>query len=314
MFALLLKRLTVSIPLLVLVSFLVYGLIALVPGNPAVSLAGENPDPADIRRIEERLGLDDPFLVRYGRWLLDAVTGDLGNSLYSSQTVWGAIMTRVPVTLSLILLSLAFALVAGVLLGSVAGLRPGSVVDRVSTLVASIGLAVPYFWVGMVLILLLAIRHSWFPAVGYESFLGSPVAWLHHLVLPALALGLQPAAMIARQARASMRDTLQQDYVRTARAKGLPPVKIIGKHSLKNAAVPIVTVGSNQFARLVGSTLVIEQLFALPGIGKLAYDSVFARDLPMVQGVVLVGAAMILFVNIVVDVSYGYFNPKVRHA
>lgn len=314
MLGLLVKRVAVNIPLLALVSFIVFSLVVLVPGDPAVTLAGENPTAREIQQVRERLGLDDPFLVRYAHWAAGAITGDLGVSLYSSQTVWGAIIARLPVTLSLVLLSLGFALVAGVAIGTIAGLRPGTLLDRLATFVASIGLAVPYFWVGMVLILLLAIEVSVFPAVGYVRFGESPLAWLHHLALPAAALGLQPAAMVARQARASMRDVLQEDYIRTARAKGLTPLRIVGKHGLKNAAIPTVTVASNQFARLIGATLVIEQLFALPGIGKLAYDSVFSRDLPMVQGVVLVAAVLILLMNLTVDVSYGYFNPRIRQS
>lgn len=314
MAALLARRLLITLPLLVLVSFMVFSLIVLVPGDPAVALAGENPDPERIAEVRERLGLNDPFLVQYQRWATDAVTGDLGTSLYTSQTVWAAIRARLPTTVSLAAVSLLFAMVAGVLVGTLAGLRPGSVVDRVATIVASTGVAVPYFWVGMVFILVFAIERSWFPAIGYVPLTQDPVAWLRHLVLPAVALGLAPAAVIARQARAATRDVLQQDYIRTARAKGLSPVRVIGKHALKNAAVPIVTVAGIESGRLIGGTVVIEQLFALPGIGNLAYQSVFARDFPVVQGVVLVAAAMVLFVNLVVDVSYGYFNPRIRQS
>lgn len=314
MLGLLARRLLVTVPLLVLVSFMVFSLIVLVPGDPAVALAGENPDPARIQEVRERLGLDDPFLVQYQRWAVDAIRGDLGESLFSSQTVWGAITARLPATLSLALVSLVFAVVTGVLVGALAGLRPGSMLDRVATIVASTGVAVPYFWVGMVFILVFAIERDWFPAIGYVRLTDDPVEWLRHLILPAVALGLAPAAVIARQARAATRDVLQQDYVRTARAKGLSPARVIGKHALKNAAIPIVTVAGIECGRLIGGTVVIEQLFALPGIGNLAYQSVFARDFPMVQGVVLVAAAMVLVINLVVDVSYGYFNPRIRQS
>lgn len=314
MLGLLVRRLLVSIPLLLVVSFLVFGLIVLVPGDPAVALAGQNPDPAQIEAVRERLGLDDPFLVQYWHWLSGVLQGDLGTSLFTSQTVWTAIVARLPTTLSLAFLALALAAVAGVAVGSVAGLRPGTWTDRVATVGASVGVAVPYFWVGMILVLLLALQHPLLPAVGYVPLTEDPVGWFTHLVLPATALALAPAAVIARQTRASVATVMTEDYVRTATAKGLAPARVVGKHALKNAALAVVTVFGIEANRLIGGTVVIEQLFALPGLGQLAYQSVFSRDFPVVQGVVLVAAVMVLLVNVVVDVSYGYFNPRIRQS
>jgi len=307
-----LRRLLVSVPLLLVVSFLVFSLIVLVPGDPAVALAGPNPGPEQIAAVRESLGLNDPFLVQYWRWLAAALHGDLGVSLFTSQTVWSAITSRLPTTLSLAGFALVLAIVLGVAVGSIAGLRPGTWIDRVATTTASVGVAVPYFWVGMILVLLLSIDHSVLPAVGYVPLTTDPVEWLKHLVLPGTALALAPAAVIARQTRASVAQVMTEDYVRTAKAKGLAPLRVVGKHALKNAALPVVTVFGIEANRLIGGTVVIEQLFALPGIGQLAYQGVFSRDFPVVQGVVLVAALMVLLINIFVDVSYGYFNPRIR--
>lgn len=308
------RRLLVLVPLLLIISLMVFGLVLLVPGDPAVSLAGENPTPERIEQVRELMGLNDPLWRQYVDWLGDAVTLDLGTSFYSSQPVWGAITARLPVTLSLTAVTLAFAIFAGVAAGLLAGVRPGGVIDRLATIGASAGVAIPHFWLGMVLIILLALQVRLLPAGGYSGLADGPVEWLRHLVLPAVALGAASAAEIARQARAAVVGVMQEDYVRTARAKGLTPRKVIGKHVLKNAAVPVVTVIGLQAGRLVGGTVVIEQAFALPGIGTLAYQSVFSRDFPMVQGIVMVAAVVVLLINLLVDLSYGYFNPRIRQA
>lgn len=314
MLGLFLRRVLVSIPLLGVVSFLVFSLIVLVPGDPAVALAGPDPDAAQIEAVRERLGLNDPYLVQYWDWLSGVLQADLGDSLFTSQSVWSSITARLPATLSLAGLALLLAVVLGITVGSVAGLRPGTWIDRVATVTASVGVAVPYFWVGMILVLFLAIDNPLLPAVGYVPLTSDPVSWLQHLIIPATALALAPAAVIARQTRASVATVMSEDYVRTAKAKGLSPVRVVGKHALKNAALPVVTVFGIEANRLIGGTVVIEQLFALPGIGQLAYQAVFARDFPVVQGVVLVSAVMVLMINILVDVSYGYFNPRIRQS
>lgn len=314
MFSLLLRRLAITSPLMLVVSFLIYSLIVLVPGDPAVALAGNNPTPDQIAAVRAELGLDDPFLIQYWRWLSDALQGDLGQSLFSSESVVGAILTRLPATVSLAGLSLVIAAVLGVLVGSIAGLRPGTWIDRVATVSASVGVAVPYFWVGMMLVLFFSIYNRILPAVGYVPLGDGLWPWLSHLLLPAAALSIAPAAVIARQTRAAVVGVMTEDYIRTATAKGLPRAHVVGKHALKNASVPIVTVFGIEANRLIGGTVVIEQLFAIPGVGQLAYQSVFARDFPLVQGVLLTTALMVLLVNLLVDVSYGYFNPRIRQA
>ncbi|MES1926054.1 ABC transporter permease [Salinisphaera sp. T31B1] len=312
MLKILISRIAAAVPLLAIISFLIFSLIVLIPGDPAVSLAGQNPTPAQIAAIRDTLGLNEPFLVRYWHWVSGLLQGDLGHSLFSSQPVWVDITARLPTTVSLVGLCMLIAVVLGVALGAVAGLRAGSWMDRAATVLASIGVAVPYFWVGMLLIMTLSVTYPLFPSVGYVPLTQDPWQWFRHLALPAFALSLTPSAIIARQTRASLVTVMSEDYIRTARAKGLSPVRIVVKHALKNAALPVITVFGIEMSRLLGSTVVIEQLFSLPGIGKLAYDAVFNRDFPVVQGVVLVAAGMVIFINILVDVSYAYFNPRVR--
>lgn len=305
-------RLLMTIPLLLVVSFLIYSLIVLVPGDPAVALAGQNPTPDQIEAVRETLGLNDPFLVQYWHWLSDVFRGNLGKSLFTNEDVWSSILGRVPVSLSLTFLALLLAAILGLTLGMIAGLHPGSWIDRLATVGASIGVALPYFWVGMILVLIFAINNRILPATNYVPLTTSPIEWFRHLIIPALALAIAPMAVIARQTRAAVATIMTEDYIRTADAMGLSPTRVIAKHALKNAAIPVVTVFGIEANRLIGGTVVIEQLFVLPGLGQLAYQSVFARDFPMVQGVLLFTAALVLLINLTIDVSYGYFNPKIR--
>lgn len=312
MLRLLSVRLTTMVPLLAVVSLLIYALIILVPGDPAVLLAGQNPSPERVEAVRENLGLNDPFLVQYGRWVAGLLHGDLGRSYLNGEDVWSSILGRLPVTLSLVAVTLLFAAVLGLALGVVAGLYPGRWIDRFATVLASVGVALPYFWVGMMLVLLLAINTPALPATGYVPLTENPVEWFRHLMIPGLALAITPMAMIARQTRSGVAAVMTEDYIRTAEAKGLSRSKVIGKHALKNAAVPVVTVFGLEANRLIGATVVMEQLFVLPGLGQLAYFSVFARDFPMVQGVLVFTAVLVLLVNLGVDMSYGYFNPKIK--
>lgn len=312
MFGFVLRRIVAMLPVLLLVSILVFGLVLLIPGDPAASLAGENPSPERIAEVRTLLGLDQPIVTRYISWLGDLVQLDLGTSFRSSQTVWGAITARLPVTVSLAVTTLAFSVVVGVGAGVLAGIRPGGALDRAATVGASLGVAIPHFWLGSVLLLLFALQNRWLPTNGYVGITDSPVLWAKHLVLPSIALGAASAAEIARQTRASLASSMQQDFVRTARAKGLEPVSVIGKHALKNAAIPVVTVLGLQTSRLIGGTVVVEQVFGLPGIGQLAYQAVFTRDFPMIQGIVMVAAVIVVVVNLLVDLSYGLLNPKLR--
>lgn len=307
-----LQRLLAVIPLLLIVSLLVFSLVLLIPGDPAYQLAGEDATPEEVEAIRESMGLNDPVLIRYARWLGAVLQGDLGTSLFSDQPVLDVILERLPVTLSLAISAVGIALLISVPAGLVAGTRPGRGLDRAVTLASSIGLALPNFWLGLLLVLLLAIQNPWFPATGYVALTESPLAWWQHLVLPAFTLGLSASAILTRQLRGAMIEVMQLDYVRTARAKGLPWRSVVTKHALKNAAIPMVTILGLQVNGLLGGTIIVEQIFGMPGIGQLAVASVFTRDLPMIQGVVIMAVFVAVLINLLVDISYGYFNPKVR--
>jgi peptide/nickel transport system permease protein len=307
-------RLLLMVPIIVLVSFMVFGLILLVPGDPAITLAGPNATEERVEAIRENLGLNDPVLQQYGRWVGGAIQGDLGESMFSGRSVTQSIAERLPVTLSLAAAALLIALLIAVPAGIVAATNRGRPVDSAATVGASLGLAMPSFWLGLVLVLLFSLWLGWLPATGYVPFEEDPGEWVRHLVLPALTLGAAAAAETTRQLRGSLIDVLQQDYVRTAMAKGLRQRVVIFKHGLKNAAIPVVTVLGFQVAFLLGGSVVVEQLFALPGLGGLAIRAVLNRDLPVIQGVVVFTTVIVMVVNLFVDVLYGWLNPKVRTA
>lgn len=312
MIQMILRRVLAMLPVVLLVSVMVFAMISLVPGDPATTLAGENATEQQIDETRARLGLDDPVIEQYGRWLADAVSGDFGQSLYSTQRVTDAVVQRMPITLSLAAGSMLLSLLIGIPGGIVAAVFRGRWPDRTITLSAAMFLALPSYFVGMLLVLTFAIWLSWLPATSYIAFGEDRLAWLEHLVLPCLTLGLSSSAVIIRQLRSSMLTVLGQDYVRTARAKGLRSGAVIGKHALKNAAIPVVTVIGTQVAFVLGGAVIIEQVFGMSGVGNLAVGAVLSRDLPMIQGVVMMATVVVLICNLAVDVSYGYLNPKVR--
>ena len=307
------RRLLIAILLLFLISLGVYSLILILPGNPAIALAGgSKATPAEIARITKELHLNNGFFVQYWNWLKAALHGDLGNSLFNNETVSSGIAARFPVTLSIAAGGMIVAILLGVPSGIISGLHQGSARDRVVTVGSSIAVAIPDFWLGMLLIIVFAVKLGWLPALGYTPFTQSPVEWFKDLLLPWLALGIGGSAVIARQVRGALIDTLDQDYMRTAVAKGLGPRMVIGKHALKNALSPAVTVIGIQFGYLLGGTLIIEQIFSLPGLGTYIIQAINDKDIPEIQGVVLVVATCFVFINLAVDVIYAYLNPKIR--
>jgi peptide/nickel transport system permease protein len=309
---LLLRQLARTAALLVGVSLVVFSLDRFIPGDPAIVLAGENATAADIARTRAQLGLEQPLAERYLAWAGRALRGDLGRSLFTGQPVSTEIAARLPVTLSLLGLALLGALVLGLVAGVTAALHRNRVPDRAIIIAASVGVAMPNFWVGLLLVLALAITLPLFPATGYVPLTGDPLGWLRHLALPAVALSLAPAAELTRQVRGSVIGILQRDFVKAATAKGLPRRLVIGKHVLKNTGVTVATVAGIQVSVLLGGSVVMEQVFGLPGLGGLVLESVTARDLPIVQGIVLVSTTLVLACNLAVELSYSYFNPKVR--
>lgn len=306
------RRVALAVPLLFIVTLIVFGLAQLVPGDPAVTIAGDTATPERVAEIRDKLGLGDPLVVQYLRLVTGFVTFDLGTSLYSTQQVSDSLIEALPTTLSLAGFALLLVVLVGVPFGLLAGTRPGTLLDRVLTAVAALGVAAPAYWVGMVLLILLANNLGWFPATQYVPFAESPTRWLHHLVLPAVALSLAGIVEVTRQLRSAMRDAMQQDYIRTARSKGLPTKLIVFKHALKNAAIPVVTVIGLQVNVLLGGAIAVELVFNLNGLGLLAVRAVQNRDIPVIQGIVLVSVIVVTLSSLLVDLAYGRLNPKVR--
>ena len=312
MLRLTLRRVAALVPLLLLVTFIVWGLLLLIPGDPAQSLVGDSATPEQLAAVRAKLGLNDPWYKRYASWMRDVVRGDLGTSLFTSYKVRDAIVDRLPVTLSLVGCSFVLSMLIGISSGVFAAVHKGKFADRLLTIGTSVGVAVPNFWLGLVLLTFLSAKLGWFPAGSYVPITENPGQWLHHVALPAITLALAAAAEVARQMRASMVDVLQRDFVRTHRARGMPMRVIVGRYGLKNALMPVVTVAGLQVARLFGLSTIVEQIFNLQGVGQLAVDSVFKRDVPVIQGIVLMVTLVVVLTNLAVDLSYGYLNPKVR--
>lgn len=305
-------RTLMVIPILFLVSVVGFGLVLLIPGDPAASLAGENATPESLAAIRANLGLDRPAYVQYFDWLRGVLGGDLGTSLISRASVGESILERIPVTLSLAGLALLMGSTAGILAGVVSARRKDGLLDRFLTLVASTSIAMPTYWVALVLLLVFSLKFEWFPMSQYVPLAEDPVEWLIHLILPALALSVTFAAEMLRQVRSAMIEVGKKPYVTTARASGLRPRTITWKYMARNAALPAVTVLGMQFTRVLGGTVVIEQIFGLPGLGQYVVTAVLERDMPVIQGVVLATAVAAVLVNLLVDISYCWFDPRVR--
>lgn len=310
------RRLLLLIPTIVLVTFGVFSLIALVPGDAATQLAGgETATPERIADVREQLGLDDPFLVQYGRWLADAAQLDFGQSLLSGQSVAAEVMNRLPVTLSITLGAIVVGVVLGIPVGIIAGAREGGLVDRALLAITSLGLSVPNFVLAILLVNYFAVQRGWFDAVGFTRLTsgdGLEIAgWLKSLALPSIALGVSMAARLARQVRAGVVDTMGAPYVRTAWAKGCRPMSVVAKHVFKNAAIPTVTVAGLLIGGMIGGTVIVEAIFSIPGIGNYMVQSIVSRDLPVIQGVAVVFVLAYAVINLLVDILYGWLNPKV---
>lgn len=300
-----------AIPTLILATFIVFFLQRLIPGDPAVALAGDYATPERLAEIRADLGLDEPLLQQYLSWLGGALTGDLGESFRTGQPVADLVFERLPLTLILT----AFALVVAVLIGLPAGVlaaqRAESRFDRFLTTAATLGIAIPNFWLGMMLIIVFALNLGWFPGPGGVRLEDDPVEALRGLVLPAIALGAVGGAEIARQVRSAMIENLSADYVRTHRAKGLPTRDIVWKHALKNSSLPFATIVGIQVSRLIGSAVVVEAVFGLSGLGSLVVEATNQRDYAVIQAVVFVAAIIVLVTNLIVDISYRILDPRI---
>ena len=313
MFAYVVRRLLATIVVMAVGALVVVLLLYLTPGDPAAILAGDAATSDDIRRIREKLGLDEPFLVRFGGWIARLLHGDLGISIFTNLPVTHLIAQRIEPTLSLTLCTLLISVLVAVPLGVLAAARAGTWIDRAVMGFSVLGFSLPVFVLAYILILTFSIGLDWLPVQGYRPIGDGLWQWARHLVLPSTALGTVYIALIARITRASMLDVLSQDYVRTAQAKGLSPREVLTGHALKNAAVPIVTVIGIGIALLIGGAIVTETVFAIPGIGRLTVDSILRRDYPIIQGVVLMFSAAYVLINLAVDLSYMFFDPRIRY-
>ena len=312
MLNLLIRRIAVMLPTLLLVAIFVFSLQRLLPGDPAMVLAGEDRDPAAIEAIRQQLGLDKPVPLQFAYWIRAVLHGDLGLSYKTNQPVLQLIGQKLPVTIELALLALIIALAIGIPAGILSAYRKGTGVDYVANVVGLSGLSIPNFWFGILLILLFAVKLRWLPASGYVPPWEDLGRNLETMIMPAFVLGNALAASIMRHTRSAMLGVLSQDYIRTARAKGLLEPRVVLRHAFRNALIPIVTVITLLFGELMAGAVLTEQIFTIPGFGKLIVDAVFNRDYAVVQGVVLCTAVGFMLMNLVADVSYGLLNPRIR--
>ena len=314
MFAIIGRRLLVAIPTVILVSMLVFSLQKLLPGDPIATIAGEERDPQMIAYLHQKYHLDDPIPVQYIAWIGQIVQGDLGVSLRTDEPVLSLIAQKLPVTIELALFAMTFALCIGIPMGILAAVRKDTWIDTAATVIALSGLSVPNFWLGIMLILLVSVKFGLLPASGFVP--PSQNLWLNiqTIIMPAFVLGNALAASITRHTRAAMVGVLRSDYIRTARAKGLRGRIVVLKHALRNALIPIVTIATLLFGELLGGAVLTEQVFTIPGFGKLIVDAVFNRDYAVVQGVVLCTAVGFIVMNLAADVLYTIINPRLRHA
>lgn len=299
-----LRRLLVAIPSILGVLIIVFAMVRLAPGDPALLLAGEFADAATVERIRERFGLNEPPHVQFGKFIGGVVQGDLGRSTRTNRQVTEDLADYFPNTLELALGAILIALVIGIGLGIAAALKPNTWVDALAMILALIGVSMPVFWFGLLAIMYFSVELQWFPVAGRGT--------LAHLVLPAITLGVSSTGVIARMTRSAMLEVLGQDFIRTARAKGLPGRGIVLKHALRNALIPVITVGGLEFGSLMAGAVITETVFNWPGIGRLLVQSILARDYPVVQGAVLLIALSFIIINIVVDLVYAFIDPRIR--
>ncbi len=312
MFDFLVQRAAISVVTLLVISLIVFTGVRMIPGDPARVMAGTDADAAGLEEIREKYGLKDPVPVQYLRWLGLALRGDLGESIRTRASVTGTVAKKLPITIQLaafaILIAVGIAIPAGVL----AAVRRNTVWDLLASGVSLCGVSVPNFWLGIMLILFFSVRLGWLPASGFVPFWESPLANLQRMLMPSFVLGTALAAVLMRQIRNSMIEVLSADYIRTARAKGLPGRAVVFRHAIRNGLIPVVTILGLQMGALMGGAVVTEQIFVVPGFGRLIVEAVFTRDYPLVQGVVLITASSYVLINLLVDVSYSVLNPRIR--
>ncbi len=306
------KRLLIAIPVLLGISVAAFFLVRIIPGDTVTVLLGTHYTETQAEALRQRLGLDKPLWTQYFIWLGQVLRGDFGQSAYTGRPVLAVIFDRLPVTLQLAGMSILFAMIVGIPLGVISALHRRQIRGYAASFVGILGISVPGFWLGTILILAFSLKLGWLPSGGFVGINVDPIDNLRHMVLPVLALGTAVAAVVVRMTRSSMLNILKQDYVRTARAKGASENKVVYRHALKNAMIPVITIIGLQAGYLIGGSVVIEQVFSLPGVGRLALQAIGNRDYALLQGVVLFVAVAFVVVNLVVDVLYALFDPRIR--
>jgi peptide/nickel transport system permease protein len=312
MLTFLVRRVAQVLPTLLFASMLIFGLQQLLPGDPALVLAGEERDPTVVQYLHEKLHLDEPLPVRYGYWIKGVLQGDLGESMRLQKPVLELILQKLPVTLELAFLAIIIALAIGIPAGIISAVKRNTAWDYAASAVALWGLSTPNFWLGIMLILLFSVTLGWLPASGFVSPFEDLRANLASLIMPAFVLGNAIAAVLMRHTRSAMLQVLSSDYVRTARAKGLSESRVVLQHALRNALIPVITLGALELGTLLSGAVLTEQVFTIPGFGKLIVDAVFNRDYSVVQGVVLFTATAYIVLNLIADIAYVVVNPRMR--
>jgi peptide/nickel transport system permease protein len=308
-----LKKLAQAVPVMLIVAILTFVLMKLLPGDPAVLIAGEGASLQAIEQIRTELGLDQPLIVQLGTWLFDLTRFDLGRSIFLNQPVAEAIFERLPVTFSIAFVAFVMTIPIGITMGVVAAYWRDSWLDTAVMTTALIGVSVPNFWLAILAVILFSVTLGWLPSAGYIEFSDDPMGWLRSLVMPAAVLALFQIGYLARMTRSQMLEVLDHDYIRTARAKGVSELRTISKHAFRNTLVSVLTVAGYIFSLLIGGSVVIEQIFALPGIGRLLVQAIMARDIPVVQGTMLFLGFMFVIVNVLIDILYTLVDPRVRY-
>ncbi len=313
MFQYVVQRIIATVPVVLLVAIITFSLVHIAPGDPAAVIAGDFGNPEDIERVRKQLGLDKPILQQFWIWLSHVARGDLGSSIFSRYDVTHLIAQRLQPTIVIALTAEILAVLIAVPLGVLAAWKANSLIDRGVMLFAVLGFSIPVFWLAYNMIFLFAVRLEWLPAVGYEPISNGIVPWLKSITLPSIAISVIFAALIARMTRTTMLEILREDYIRTARAKGLGDRLVLLRHALKNASVPVVTVIGLGLAGLIGGLVVTETVFAIPGLGRLIVEAVLRRDYPVIQGVMMLVTLVYVLVNLIVDISYAYLDPRIRY-
>jgi len=308
------RRLLLMIPVIVMVALLTFLLIRLIPGDPAGQMLGLDATMQEIEEVRQEMGLDQPLYKQFLIWAGNVIKGDLGHSIFLNQPVSTAIVEHLECTISLALLALTYSVLVAIPIGVIAAVKQNAWQDKLVMSFALFGVSAPSFWLGLMAIFIFAVYLGWFPSQGYEMLADGFRQWLWFIILPALSLGIQTAALIARMTRSSMLEVLRQDYIRTARAKGLKENRVIFKHALKNGLIPVLTVVGMTLGQLLGGAVITETVFSLPGIGQLVITAIKNRDYPMVQGVIMFIAVIYVCANLLVDILYGWFDPRIKYS